>query len=211
MPIKYAAVFFGSQRVAEYPSTFPSHSELCQKLANKEARINKYNRSKLTDDAHGVDVSYLATGRDVLVCCVSTQDVAMRISFDMLARIEQKTRGDRQDWPSPKETLKKEMEFSNDPRNDAAKLVQNQISEIQDIMMDNVDKMLDRQDKIENMVQKTDALANEGQTFFKRGRDIRRKMCCQQAKMTIMVAVIVLVVIFIIILFACNPNFSRCS
>ena len=117
----------------------------------------------------------------------------MRQSFDMLTRVEQKFRGASQDWPNAKETLKKDMEYANDPRNDAAKAVQGQISEIQDIMMENMDKMLDRQDKLEGMVQKSETLAHEGSQFKKRGRDLKRRMCCQEAKMTAMIVAVVLV------------------
>eukprot|EP01064_Diplonema_japonicum_P021633 TRINITY_DN3119_c1_g1_i1.p1 TRINITY_DN3119_c1_g1~~TRINITY_DN3119_c1_g1_i1.p1 ORF type:complete len:220 (+),score=40.55 TRINITY_DN3119_c1_g1_i1:23-661(+) len=212
MPIKYSAIFLEGNRVAEHPAGgYAALAETCQRLADKEARINKYNRTKLTDDSQGVDVNYLATGRDVLIVCVSTTDMPVRTSFDMLGRVEVKCRGDRQDWPSPSETLKRESEYANDPRNDIAKKVQGEIAEIQDIMMENMDKMLDRHDKLENMVQKSDALANEGQTFFKRGRELRRKMCCQQAKMTIMVVVVVMVVILVAVLVICKPNFSSCS
>eukprot|EP01059_Diplonema_ambulator_P025921 TRINITY_DN4304_c1_g1_i2.p1 TRINITY_DN4304_c1_g1~~TRINITY_DN4304_c1_g1_i2.p1 ORF type:complete len:232 (+),score=52.82 TRINITY_DN4304_c1_g1_i2:59-697(+) len=212
MPIKYAAIYLEGNRVAEQPAGgYPALAETCQRLADKEIKINKYNRTKLTDDAQGVDVNYLATGRSVLIVCVSSTDTAVRTSFDMLGRVEAKCRGDRQDWPNPSQTLKHEMEYANDPRNDIAKKVQGEIAEIQDIMMENMDKMLDRHDKLEGMVAKSDALANEGETFFKRGRELRRKMCCQQAKMTFMLVAVVLVIILIIVLIVCKPNFSSCS
>ena len=111
----------------------------------------------------------------------------------MLGKVEAKCRGASQDWGNAKETLKKEMEFANDPRNDVVTAVQGQIGEIQDIMMENMDKMLERGDKIEGMVQKSENIASEGAQFRKRGKELKTKMWCQDMKVKAMMCFVLLV------------------
>eukprot|EP01060_Flectonema_neradi_P007579 TRINITY_DN15319_c0_g1_i1.p1 TRINITY_DN15319_c0_g1~~TRINITY_DN15319_c0_g1_i1.p1 ORF type:complete len:213 (+),score=27.54 TRINITY_DN15319_c0_g1_i1:47-685(+) len=212
MPIKYAAVFQGATRVAEHPvAQFPALSDICQKLATKESSKGKTNRAKLTDDSQGVDINYTVNSQGLILICVTTQDLPIRVGFDFLARVEKNCKGDRRDWTFDKDTLRKEVAWSNDPQNDIARKVQGQIDEVKDIMLENVDKVLERHDKLETMVQKSDQMANEAQTFFKRGRDIRRKLCCQEVKLNMMMVGAVVIVIIVIVLIVCKPNFSSCS
>ena len=169
------------------------------------------NRAKLTDDSQGVDINYIVNAQGLILICVTTQDLPIRVGFDFLGRVERTCKGDRQDWSFDSTTLKKEVAWSNDPSNDAARKVQGQIDEVKDIMLENVDKVLERHDKLETMVQKSDQMANEAQTFFKHGRSLRRKMCCQEAKLNMMMIGAVVIVALIIVLVVCKPNFSSCS
>jgi len=48
--------------------------------------------------------------------------------------------------------------------------VQQQVSEVKEIMMDNIEKVLDRGEKIEVLVDKTEALRFQADNFHKQGR-----------------------------------------
>ena len=54
--------------------------------------------------------------------------------------------------------------------------VQQQVSEVKEIMMDNIEKVLDRGEKIEVLVDKTEALRFQADNFHKQGRALRNRI-----------------------------------
>lgn len=53
--------------------------------------------------------------------------------------------------------------------------VKAQVSEVKGVMMENIEKVLDRGEKIELLVDKTDNLHHQAQDFRSSGTSIRRK------------------------------------
>lgn len=103
-------------------------------------------------------------------------------------------------------SLKRHMQQAAERPEELSKVskVQKQVSEVKNIMMDNIDKVLDRGEKIELLVDKTDALRSQADTFQRTGRTLRRKMWWQNLKMKLIVGLIVLVVVFVIFLSVCK-------
>ncbi|KAJ6433045.1 hypothetical protein OIU84_020136 [Salix udensis] len=60
-----------------------------------------------------------------------------------------------------------------------------QITEVKGIMMDNIDKVLDRGERIELLVDKTENLQFQADSFQRQGRELRRKMWLQNLKVKI--------------------------
>ncbi|KAK1413682.1 hypothetical protein QVD17_35458 [Tagetes erecta] len=82
--------------------------------------------------------------------------------------------------------------------------VKAQVSEVKGVMMENIEKVLDRGEKIELLVDKTDNLRNQANEFKKQGTKMKRKMWIQNMKIKLIVAGIVLVLILVVILSICN-------
>ncbi|KAJ6325668.1 hypothetical protein OIU76_012699 [Salix suchowensis] len=72
-----------------------------------------------------------------------------------------------------------------------------QITEVKGIMMDNIDKVLDRGERIELLVDKTENLQFQADSFQRQGRELRRKMWLQNLKVKIIVGGTVLSLILI--------------
>jgi hypothetical protein len=89
--------------------------------------------------------------------------------------------------------------------------VQRQVSEVKEIMMDNIEKVLDRGEKIELLVDKTENLRFQADNFHRTGRALRRRMWWQNLKMKLIFAFFILVVILILFLSFCFSDGNDCT
>ncbi|WCJ19103.1 vesicle-associated membrane protein 727 [Euphorbia peplus] len=102
--------------------------------------------------------------------------------------------------------LKEHMQYCISHPEEISKLskLKAQITEVKGIMMDNIEKVLDRGEKIELLVDKTENLQFQADSFQRQGRQLRRKMWLQNLQMKIMVGAGILVVILIIWILVCR-------
>ncbi|XP_055831053.1 vesicle-associated membrane protein 727 [Solanum dulcamara] len=102
--------------------------------------------------------------------------------------------------------LKEHMEYCMNHPDEMNKLskLKAQITEVKGIMMDNIEKVLDRGEKIELLVDKTENLQFQADSFQRQGRQLRRKMWFQNLQMKLMVGGAILIFIIIVWLFACG-------
>lgn len=102
--------------------------------------------------------------------------------------------------------LKEHMEYCMNHPDEMSKLskLKAQITEVKGIMMDNIEKVLDRGEKIELLVDKTENLQFQADSFQRQGRQLRRKMWFQNLQMKLMVGGAILTFIIIVWLFACG-------
>ncbi|KAL3570102.1 hypothetical protein D5086_027351 [Populus alba] len=102
--------------------------------------------------------------------------------------------------------LKEHMQYCADHPEEISKLakVKAQVSEVKGVMMENIEKVLDRGEKIELLVDKTENLHQQAQDFRSQGTQIRRKMWLQNMKVKLIVLGILIVLILIIVLSICK-------
>lgn len=102
--------------------------------------------------------------------------------------------------------LRDHMQYCMDHPEELSKFskIKAQVSEVKGIMMDNIEKVLDRGEKIELLVDKTEGLQFQADNFQRQGRQLRRKMWLQNLKFKLIVLGIVLVILLIIWLSVCN-------
>ncbi|TMW85403.1 hypothetical protein EJD97_023219 [Solanum chilense] len=102
--------------------------------------------------------------------------------------------------------LKEHMEYCMNHPDEMSKLskLKAQITEVKGIMMDNIEKVLDRGEKIELLVDKTENLQFQADSFQRQGRQLRRKMWFQNLQMKLMVGGAIVIFIIIVWLFACG-------
>ncbi|KAI8563403.1 hypothetical protein RHMOL_Rhmol03G0109000 [Rhododendron molle] len=102
--------------------------------------------------------------------------------------------------------IKEHMQYCMNHPDEISKLskLRTQITEVKGIMMDNIEKVLDRGEKIELLVDKTENLQFQADSFQRQGRQLRRKMWLQSLQMKLMVGGVILVLIVILWLIACG-------
>ncbi|KAK4279504.1 hypothetical protein QN277_011278 [Acacia crassicarpa] len=102
--------------------------------------------------------------------------------------------------------LKEHMQYCTNHPEEIGKLskVKAQITEVKGIMMDNIEKVLDRGEKIELLVDKTENLQFQADSFQRQGRTLRRKMWLQNLHMKLMVGGGILILIIVLWLIACK-------
>ncbi|KAG9446909.1 hypothetical protein H6P81_013037 [Aristolochia fimbriata] len=102
--------------------------------------------------------------------------------------------------------LKGHMQYCVDHPEEISKLakVKAQVSEVKGVMMENIEKVLDRGEKIELLVDKTEDLRSQAQDFRSQGTKMRRKMWLENMKIKLIVLGIIIALILIIILSICH-------
>ncbi|KAJ3681551.1 hypothetical protein LUZ60_016040 [Juncus effusus] len=102
--------------------------------------------------------------------------------------------------------LKEHMQYCISHPEEMSKIskLKAQITEVKGIMMDNIEKVLDRGEKIELLVDKTENLQFQADSFQRHGRQLRRKMWLQNLQFKLMIGGGVLVFIVIIWLISCG-------
>ncbi|PKA57404.1 Putative vesicle-associated membrane protein 726 [Apostasia shenzhenica] len=102
--------------------------------------------------------------------------------------------------------LKEHMQYCVDNPEEISKLakVQAQVSQVKGVMMENIEKVIDRQEKIEVLADKTENLHSQAQGFRQHGTQLRRKMWWQNVKIKLIVLAIIVALILIIVLSVCH-------
>ena len=91
------------------------------------------------------------------------------------------------------------MDFFNDnPAADAFGKVKNQIEDVKGVMVENIEKVLARGEKIELLVDKTEALNQSAQKFKKASKSLKDAMWWKNVKMWLLIFAIVTAAIVII-------------
>ncbi|XP_072921107.1 vesicle-associated membrane protein 8 [Hemitrygon akajei] len=80
--------------------------------------------------------------------------------------------------------------------------LQSQVNDVKGIMTQNIEKVLDRGERLDDLIIKTDDLQATADSFQKTSTKIARKMWWKNTKMIIIIVVIVVVIVILIILFA---------
>uniref|UniRef100_A0A3B5MH17 Si:ch73-234b20.5 n=1 Tax=Xiphophorus couchianus TaxID=32473 RepID=A0A3B5MH17_9TELE len=82
--------------------------------------------------------------------------------------------------------------------------VQSQVNEVKVILKDNINKVLERGDKIDDLIGKTDDLQASADSFQRTSTRVARKYWWKNIKMMILIGAIVLIILILIILAACK-------
>eukprot|EP00270_Netrium_digitus_P012910 TRINITY_DN4249_c0_g1_i1.p1 TRINITY_DN4249_c0_g1~~TRINITY_DN4249_c0_g1_i1.p1 ORF type:complete len:230 (+),score=58.73 TRINITY_DN4249_c0_g1_i1:123-812(+) len=82
--------------------------------------------------------------------------------------------------------------------------IKQQVSDVKSVMLENVEKVLDRGEKFEVLIDKSDNLKSQAATFVKSGRQLRRKFWVENLKTKGVVISIIVVLILIIWLSICH-------
>ncbi|XP_026153036.1 vesicle-associated membrane protein 8 isoform X4 [Mastacembelus armatus] len=80
--------------------------------------------------------------------------------------------------------------------------VQGQVNEVKVILKDNINKVLERGDRLDDLIGKTDDLQASADSFQRTSTRVARKYWWKNIKMMILIGGIVLVIVILIILFA---------
>ncbi|XP_022249949.1 vesicle-associated membrane protein 7-like isoform X1 [Limulus polyphemus] len=101
--------------------------------------------------------------------------------------------------------LAEEMErYSRGESGDNISQLQSQVEQVKGIMTQNIEKVLERGDQIDVLLDKTSDLEASSSHFRSSARRVRQKMFCQNVKMWLILGFIGVVVITLIVLMATN-------
>jgi vesicle-associated membrane protein 7 len=96
-------------------------------------------------------------------------------------------------------------------KQDAIANVQEEISNVQGIMSKNIESLLERGERIDLLVDKTDRLGGSAHDFRIRGRNLRRRMWWKNVRLMALLTMVVIFLIYLLVGFGCGlPGWSRC-
>ncbi|XP_042463268.1 vesicle-associated membrane protein 721-like [Zingiber officinale] len=207
----YSFVARGTIVLAEYTEFTGNFNSIASQCLQKLPSSN--NKFTYNCDAH--TFNYLVED-GYTYCVVAVESVGRQIPIAFLERVKEdfsKRYGGKAATAAANSLtcefgskLKEHMQYCIDHPEEISKLtkVKAQVSEVKGVMMENIEKVLDRGEKIELLVDKTENLRSQAQDFRQQGTQIRRKMWLQNMKIKLIVLGIIIALILIIILSVCH-------
>jgi len=208
----YSFVARGSVVLAEYTAFTGNFSTIAVQCLQKLPPNN--NKFTYTCDAH--TFNYLVEDGFAFMV-VADESIGRQLPFAFLERVREDFKrrhgGGKADTAvahsldrdfGPK--LKEHMQYCVDHPEEMNKLakVKAQVNEVKGVMMENIEKVLDRGEKIELLVDKTENLRYQADNFQKQGKQLRRRLWMQNMKVKLVVLGIIILLILIIWLSVCH-------
>ncbi|XP_061349095.1 vesicle-associated membrane protein 724 isoform X1 [Gastrolobium bilobum] len=208
----YSFVARGTMVLAEYTEftgNFPAIAAQClQKLPS--------SNNKFTYNCDHHTFNFLVED-GYAYCVVAKESVSKQISIAFLERVKadfkKRYGGGKADTAVAKSlnkefgsVMKEHMKYIIDHAEEIEKLikVKAQVSEVKSIMLENIDKAIDRGENITILADKTETLHSQAQEFRNKGTQIRRKMWYQNMKIKLVVLGILLFLVLVIWLSVCH-------
>ncbi|KAF9562827.1 Vesicle-associated membrane protein [Mortierella alpina] len=212
MSIIYALVARGSVILAEYTNSSGNFTTVTEAIL---AKIPP-NNSKLTYAYDRYLFHYICED-GVTYMCMADDTFGRRIPFAFLLDIKERFLAhygrERAMVALPygmnefSKTIAKQMEyFSTNPNADRIKQVQGEIEQVKDVMVHNIERVLERGERIELLVDKTDNLNQQAFAFKKRSTALKRTMWWKNTKLTIILGGVVVFLIYLIICVTMSSN-----
>lgn len=96
-------------------------------------------------------------------------------------------------------------------RGDALRTAQQEIDGVREIMTENIERVLERGERIDLLVDKTDRLGHNARDFRVRSRGLRRRMWWKNVKLMVLLVLVVIFLVYLFVGFGCGlPGWSRC-
>ncbi|MBA0740725.1 hypothetical protein Gogos_013915 [Gossypium gossypioides] len=150
-------------------------------------------------------------------CVVAKDSVGKQISIAFLERMKvdfkKRYRGGKADTAMAKSlnkefgpVLKEHKKYIIEHAEEIEKLlkVKAQVSEVKSIMLENIDKAIDRGESLTTLADKTENLHDQAQAYKNQGTKIRRKMWYQNMKIKMVVLGILLLLVLVIWVSVCH-------
>ncbi|GAN03851.1 vesicle-associated membrane protein 712 [Mucor ambiguus] len=182
MAIIHGLIAHGTTIVAEYKT-----DKDIDDLTVVQAILEKIppNNSKLTYVYDRYLFHYISEG-GITYMCMANESFGRRIPFVFLLDIQSKVLANytkaqilgapASGMSSFNKVIEKQMDFySNDKNADKLKQVQGEIDQVQDVMTHNIERVLERGERIDILVDKTDGLSQQAFAFKKRSTLLKVK------------------------------------
>ncbi|CAH9099834.1 unnamed protein product [Cuscuta europaea] len=211
MAILYSLVARGPVVLAEHSATSTNASTIARQVLEKIPGNNDTNISYSQDRY----IFHVKRTDGLTVLCMADDVAGRRIPFDFLEEIHQRfvrTYGravlSAQAYAMNDEfsrVLAQQMEYySNDPNADRINRLKGEMSQVRNVMIQNIDKVLERGDRLELLVDKTATMQGNTLRFKRQSRRFRSAVWWRNVKLIVVVTFLVLALIYAILAFACH-------
>lgn len=221
MPIIYSLVAYGNTVLAEHATASGNFISVSRKILSKISAAASGKMSYAYDQHY----FHYFTSNELIVLCMSDSSFPRRVAFAFLEdAYERFTQNYGTSFASAmpfqmnedfSRVLARQMEyFSFDPRADKIGQVKDRLDDTKKIMVENIERILDRGEHIELLVSKTDKLSESSFRFKQSSRNLRYAMCMKYIWLWIVLIVIVLAIVvfglWILSSLICGFDYHRC-
>jgi len=217
MPIIYALVARGTCVLAEYTGTSGNFTTVTRRILEKIPPQDA--KMSYVYDRH---IFHYIVEDGLTYLCMADEEFGRRIPFAFLDDIKNRFRatyGDRGKTAIAygmntdfSRVLQNQMDYySNNPGADRINRVRGEIDEVKSVMVHNIEKVLERGERIELLVDKTENLNNSAFKFKKSSTQLKRAMWWKNVKIMVILAVVILAIIYFVVAMACGGlTFKTC-
>ncbi|XP_019644786.1 PREDICTED: vesicle-associated membrane protein 7-like [Branchiostoma belcheri] len=209
MAILYSCVSYGTMVLADSTAASGNFRDI---MSNVLSKIPTRNNTKTTYTVENYKI-HVVVENGIIYMCAADASFDTKRPFAFLQDIKQRfmsgSLASRAITAAPFELnrdfqpiLAEKMEQFSKPGagGDQLSMLQSQVDEVKGVMSDNIEKVLARGDRLDNLMEKTDELEASADTFKKTARRVKKKYFWKNAKMMICLSVVVLVVLIILTL-----------
>ena len=228
-PLMYACIAYHNTVLTEHTTSSAANTN---QLANVILpKIHHDTSQKLTYTHNQNNIHYIAdappsnsspdklNGGGLTYLVVAKSDLNRRIAFGFLVEIKKRFLADydaeRTDFSSlpaygaaafnsELKQLMVDYGTTKAGQNDAISNVQSEIDNVRGIMTENIERVLERGERIDLLVDKTDRLGGSARDFRVRSRGLRRRMWWKNVKLMVLLAVVIVFLVYLLVGFGCG-------
>lgn len=210
MPIIYSLVARGSTVLAEFTSTSGNFTTVTRRILEKIPQ----NDSKMSYvyDRH---IFHYVVSEGITYLCMADEDFGRRVPFAFLEDIKGRFKaayGDRGRTALAfgmnadfSRVLQNQMDYySSNPNADKINRVRGEIDEVKSVMVQNIERVLERGERIELLVDRTENLNQTAFKFKKQSTQLKRAMWFKNVKIMIILIFVILVIVYFVVALACG-------
>ena len=216
MTILYALVARGKTVLAEYTFTsgnFPTITRvLLGKIPDEDGKMS------YVYDQH---VFHYVIDNHIIYMCMCDDMNKRRIPFGFLEDIKQRfkaTYGEKAQTAIAfamsddfGRVMQKQMDYFNGSSADSFAQVNSKLDDVKNIMVQNIEMIMERGEKLELLVDKTDKLQSQAFKFERSSKQLKIAMFWRRVKLYLLIFVIAALIIWIISAIACGINYDKCK
>ncbi|CAG5115463.1 unnamed protein product [Candidula unifasciata] len=198
MPILFAVVARGTTVLAKFATCAGNFTEVTEQILMKIPPEN----SRLTY-SHGRFLFHYITEDKIVYMCITDDEFDRSKAFMFLKEIKhrfQSQYGTRAQTALPyamnsdfSNVLAAQMKIISEEKPDQVTKVENQVEELKGIMVQNIDRLAERGERLELLVDKTEELNANSVSFKRTSRNLARSMWWKNVKLLVLIVVVLVV------------------
>ncbi|KAI4379495.1 hypothetical protein MLD38_005784 [Melastoma candidum] len=215
MGILYAMVARGHMVLSEFSSTTTNASVIARQILDKLPPGNVDSNSSYSQDRY---IFHVKRTDGLTALCMADDASERRIPFTFLEDVHKqfvKKYGRAILTAAPyamneefSRILGQEMErYSTDPNADRLNRLKGEMSQVRTVMINNIEKVLERGDRLALLVDKTTALQGNTLRFRKQSRRFKNTMWWENFKLTGCLLLVIAIILYIVLATLCGGPF----
>lgn len=187
--IIYSAVFDGSKVVAEYEAQSGPARKLGIAIASKATP-----GTQMSYTAGSLSGHYLARNDNVVFVAVCYQSVPRRIPFALLQKLNESVTD--VNGANIFKVLQQSSETADG--SDGLQLARQEIDQVRNVVVENIDHMLERGERLGLLVDRTNDMNSNAALFKRRSQAVSRSFWWQNVRLTAFVIFIAIAMLFLV-------------